>query len=124
MKREINSCEVCEKETKDYYEEIGWIHLDEDGICITGGREKDEGMANVLFYNNLIKAKKGQVLDFCSIACFLNYIFGKFNNSEVNSIGSLITIQKEDSVKEYLNYIIHKLEAEWREECHRKKGSK
>lgn len=70
MKVEMYKCNYCHKTVEDQYAEIGWIQI-YDGLHfhITNGRKKD-GVANTeRFYSGTSQ------LDFCSITCFLQWIY-------------------------------------------------
>jgi hypothetical protein len=59
--------------TPDYYEEVGWIHINTLGMVVTNGRKVNKG-ADVKRYSNAIVTSKADV-DFCCWRCFLKWIF-------------------------------------------------
>ena len=88
MKVEMYKCNYCGKTVEDYYNKIGWISIF-DGLHfhITNGRKKD-GVANTeRFYSGTSQ------LDFCSITCFLQWLYtskntdnkSKFKEEEENN---------------------------------------
>jgi len=84
MKVEGRQCNHCNKYTSDVYMEKGWIFFDSYGVHVTNGREGgDSGEANVEVLFSLLQYTLGKdSLDFCSLKCFLNWLFlsDKTNN--------------------------------------------
>ena len=72
MKKEINVCENCGKESKDYYAEIGWIHVDKMKFEILNGRSK-HGSANTERYYST-ESHEAE-LDFCCLKCFYKWMY-------------------------------------------------
>lgn len=106
MKDDINICENCGKISRDYNNEIGWIHFDKWGFSILGGRD-EKNIANALFYKGNLGMTEGREteLDFCSISCFLKYLFSRFNDSKIKDREGLKAYQKNPKVVDYLNHI-------------------
>lgn len=73
MKITTYKCDYCGKETKDYYAEKGWIHIDEDKLVVTNGRTK-EGKAIINSMSVLITFY-GNSADFCSLSCLIKWLF-------------------------------------------------
>lgn len=75
MKSLIFVCNRCGSETKDYRNETGWIHIGNEGILIAGGDGWRAG-ANMAFrYTSSIKTGGSDSLDFCSIKCFIEWLY-------------------------------------------------
>ena len=87
MKIEIYKCNYCGKEIKGaYLNERGWIHIDKDGLSVSGGKagghkgvlarlsvsvvvpEIDAGMLDFYDVNT-------EPLDFCCLGCFVKWLF-------------------------------------------------
>jgi len=68
---EIDVCDQCGRETKDSYNEIGWIELGrfkkEISLAISRGRQKSGVVKSSGFYS-------GKPLQFCSTKCLIEYI--------------------------------------------------
>ncbi len=73
MRKKINICDCCGKETKDYMAEKGWIHIDNCGLMITDGRKRNKE-AKYKFYSPYIKSDSSKEFDFCSEECFLGFL--------------------------------------------------
>jgi len=75
MKVEGHRCNQCNKYTLDVYAEKGWIFIDDYGIHITNGRKKDGESKIEVFFSQLKYYVDKESLDFCSLKCFLNWLF-------------------------------------------------
>jgi len=73
MRFEGHTCNNCNKATHDIYAEKGWIFFDKNGTHITNGRT--EGRANTEVYFTLLQFTLNDSLDFCSLRCFLEWLF-------------------------------------------------
>ena len=68
-------CDQCEKETKDHYDEVGWItisgyaSLTKFQISIQKGRD-ERGQARYRWTNGMER------LDFCNTNCLITYLNG------------------------------------------------
>ena len=72
MRKDIDVCDYCGKRTDDYYAEIGWIHIGEDSITVTNGRNPN-GVATPERYTRGLTSPRG--IDFCSVQCFLKWLY-------------------------------------------------
>jgi len=75
MKIEVYRCENCGKETKDYYKEKGWIHIDTCGLVITNGRTKEGHAITNRFTNLIFSSEYTSGFDFCSLRCFIRWLY-------------------------------------------------
>jgi len=103
MKVEFHKCENCKVVTEDMYNEIGWIHIDSNGLSIFGGR-KENGVSNTLFFDKDLELKKNEK-DFCSLKCLISYLFSKFNNLSIETFKELLDAQTNLDVVDYLKSI-------------------
>lgn len=74
MKKEVYICNSCGKGTPDFYNERGWIHIDKRKFVVANERDID-GHAHPFRYTNTLITKHGSGLDFCSIKCFIEWMF-------------------------------------------------
>lgn len=110
MIKKITCCDNCEKETKDIYNEVGWIELasrENQSIyfTVTGGRKKDRCSDAFRFFDTF-----KDTLLFCSPECLLNYIYKKgpnFNNKSKNVAEKLSTIKEKERKQKNLQMILH-----------------
>lgn len=85
MKKEINICEHCKKETKDYYSQIGWIRFNINKFSITGGRVEPGDAETIRYFSE-------NDFDFCSSKCMRN------QNSRMAKVGTdMIPKSKPDT---------------------------
>ena len=87
MKFTGHKCDFCKKSTEDVYTEKGWIFIDKLGFHVTNGRkEGDKGEARVMiFYSPLHFTLGDNSLDFCSLKCFLDWLFLSDTTSNMKS---------------------------------------
>ena len=76
MQLKVYKCECCKKETIDFFEEHGWIHIDCSGLIITDGKRHIKTPI-IRRFTELIKTPTdfNNVLDFCSLKCFVKWLF-------------------------------------------------
>jgi len=83
MKLEVYKCDNCGKTTYDAYAEKYWIIFDNCGAHVTNGRI--EGRNNIERYFKSLKfvldSDTNDSLDFCSLKCFLEWLFLSDNTS-------------------------------------------
>jgi len=92
MKLEVHKCNNCGKISHDFYAEKGWIIFDDFGVHITNGRA--EGRASAERYFKLLKfVRDSDSLDFCSLKCFLEWLF--LSNTTSNNQHSTIEERKK-----------------------------
>lgn len=72
MKKTCVVCDCCDKLTRDFGAEIGWIGIGGGlKITITAGRDFS-GTVNTALYS-----RHRDDLDFCSVRCFLEWLSGR-----------------------------------------------
>jgi len=75
MKVRGRRCNNCDKITYDVFAEKGWILIDDSGTRITNGRNED-GVVNIeVCFTSLKYTLTHDSLDFCSLRCFLEWVF-------------------------------------------------
>lgn len=72
-----NKCNICDKETEDYYVIPGWINIEIVTITICKGCEKG-GNSRTRY-----QRYEDGALDFCSEKCFFKF-FGKLFKEKAN----------------------------------------
>jgi len=81
---EVDVCDQCGKETKDYYNEIGWIEIgrfnEEISLSIARGRRKSGPAKSSGYYS-------GKPLQFCSTKCLVKYIDTLVENAKKQDAG-------------------------------------
>jgi hypothetical protein len=61
MEKTVYVCNNCLKQTADYYNEIGWIHINREGLTVTYGQ--DDCNAKYIFVSD-IKSRRIDSVDF------------------------------------------------------------
>jgi len=100
MKFKGRICNNCQKSTKDVYAEKGWIFFDERGTHVTDGRLEGQSIVKV-YFAPLKFALSDDSLDFCSLKCFLEWLF----LSEIASNNKHSTIEER---KKFMQEILEK----------------
>ena len=77
MKADIYICDWCKKETKEHYTENGWITIDKSGFHVSDNNE-------LKIYTPSIITQYSD-LHFCSIYCFLAWLFLSKENQNKNT---------------------------------------
>ena len=72
MRKKIDICDNCEKQTFDRYEQIDWINIKFNDIVGTINISISKG-SDVLSGNTKTNFKQLQGLDFCCFDCFIDY---------------------------------------------------
>ena len=78
MEKRINVCDICGKEVRNVYKEHGWVNISKNGIKII-----DTG--DDLYKTDILTRSENFVIDFCSLKCFLIYLFSKNDKLYINT---------------------------------------
>jgi len=72
MKLTVYKCDWCGKTVENFYDVKGWVHVEDDALTIADGT-RDCKLER--YTTKICCSDKNQSLDFCSIDCFLKWLF-------------------------------------------------
>lgn len=88
MMRLIFVCNRCGSETTDYKKETGWIHISSKGLLVAGDDDW-RAMTGVSFrYTSSIRTSDDDSIDFCSIKCFIEWLYTGEHTRNTNTINN------------------------------------
>ncbi len=79
MKVAFSKCNFCGKYTEKYKDKFGWIRITNSHFEISGNKKIDSNSKyNIsirVLYDCLITSDNDKQLDFCSLSCFIKWLY-------------------------------------------------